>query len=563
MPLLRRPLAIVVLALVLVPVPVAAQDTVEGDAPAPDLISVLADIGVGRIQSIEADPPVSVDPAVEGVVPAIQVLGAATVAGPLDRFDLDGNGIDLASDLFGDPRGSVVPTIPQGRNVPLAFGGPGGPQGTVVLPLNDAFFSSWLVFTLVEVSILPSMVEGEVEVGLYASLPGLTPIGPVDGVNLPGVGATTGSSLVGGTANETRAGFIQTNGTPTPELYASGHAVSELSADDRHFVGFLTENPATSFTVIASSGTPGDPFSYSWQATPLSLEVTEVTEADLASSSDALEGRYLAAAAEIVASGTGEEEPAADGTESPGDEAAGDGADADPDADVEEAAPADDAATAEDAGAVDGADAASAETDAATEEAVIINETDADAEPDEGFEWTLVLLGSATVGAVTYFFYRWTQTKKKPKPAPIGKRILVFDPEDSHDPEAARSYIRTIAEAGEGRISVEAGFRPLIPTDFFTDDDPHGRSVPGRLRLYVVNQRSGRDERAPEWFLGGGAGAMFRELSLPEPTRQGEWNTLEVEEGTGRVYRRELPEEEAEGLDLEPMWMEHEGDFLS
>ena len=507
----------------------------------PLTIDVLISIGQDRVVELDGDGVVAVDATVDPREAEFEVLGASIAGGPVGRFDVDGSGsFDSSVDLFTSPDGVVVPADPVARGAVVPFGS----DGTVILPSNDAFFSSWLILVTLEVSDPIDAIDGESEIAVCTHRTDLMAVEQIPGFNIPCGDFNTTTALVSGVDAPLRAVFTQTSASSgTRGLFDSPHIVTTSTLDDRHFVSFAVENPAQAFTAIASNGRPGELPSFWFETTPLDVEVTEITDADMVATAEAIRlkreaDRFADSLAETDLTETDEGVDGEDPVEGGADDAGV--SDVDPEADADASG-----GEAVEAAGVEG-DAEGEASGGPIEIAVDINEPDGDA--GDGFSWAPVLVGVAVLGGVTFFYFMWVRQKDE-DPEPVHRDYELFDASDSRDPDASLAYLREVAgrARADGAGTVDGRGVLVQPSHFFDDDtDPTGRLVPDRLRALVVETIGAADRSDGDGTdeliagaLGHVGGSVFANMSLSRPREDHpDDSRLWIDETTGKVYRR-------------------------
>ena len=344
------------------------------------------------------------------------------------------------------------------------------------------------------------------ELAVFELYPGTSTIAANPAIpNDPGVGASSAYSVVCADGETTPFFGIANKGAL--QQFAPGVGIVEVNLEDRDAYVFFSprdvdlrvaQSAAADLTVpeVAVVTAPDGRYGPSEPVDPATVptDPSEYAQVDQA---------FLIGLLEVLSGGSADAEPVS----------------------ANPAEPSDDPVVAAD-------DAVAAEADGPAEIAIDLNSPDGD--PADGFAWEYVLIGAVVILGVTFYYFRWTQKKKK-FTTPAAPVALEYRPADSHDPERARAYMTAVAEgAVEAGADIDGTRVTVRPADFFRHDE-HGRLVPEEIRRYVVDALD-IDDSPTATVTAIQFGELIPNLSLPRPARDRDDTTMQIDRETGEVF---------------------------
>lgn len=361
------------------------------------------------------------------------------------------------------------------------------------------------------------------ELAVFELYPGTSTIAANPAIpNDPGVGASSAYSVVCADGETTPFFGIANKGAL--QQFAPGVGIVEVNLEDHDAYVFLSprdvdvrvaQSAAADLTVpeVAVVTAPDGRYGPSEPVDPATLP-TDPSEYE--ESAEA----FLIGLLEVLSGGSADAEPVSANPAEPSDDPA-----AEPAEDTAEVA-ADDPVVA-----VDDVDAGGA--DGPAEVAIDLNSPDGD--PADGFAWEYVLIGAVVILGVTFYYFRWTQKKRKENTTSAAPARPEYRPADSHDPERARAYMTAVAEgAVEAGADTDGTLVTVRPADFFRHDE-HGRLVPEEIRRYVVHTLD-IDDSPTATVTAIQFGELIPNLSLPRPARDRDDITVQIDRETGEVF---------------------------
>ncbi len=181
---------------------------------------------------------------------------------------------------------------------------------------------------------------------------------------------------------------------------------------------------------------------------------------------------------------------------------------------------------------------------------IAIDVNDPEGDPGDGFAWVPVIIATATVGGITFFYFMWVRKRdSETNPEPSSTTRTIFDPATTSDPDAARDYVDRVTRNALDRGADKVGDWVDVSThDFFADDVSHTR-VPNDLDSTVVHREPALGKWDDDVIVHAIAGRLAG-VSLPRPADLGDDRRLEANTKTGVVRMRTFHERPAEPVSM-------------